>query len=54
MIDWQILGSVIADAIGAALAAIGFAVISNPPRRAILSAALLAAGGHRLRFVLLH
>ena len=31
MIDWQILGSVIADAIGAAIAAIGFAVISNRP-----------------------
>lgn len=53
MIDWQILGSVIADAIGAAIAAIGFAVISNPPRRAILYAALLAAVGHSIRFVLL-
>ena len=54
MIDWQILGSVIADAIGAAIAAIGFAVISNPPRRAILYAALLAAIGHSIRFVLLN
>lgn len=54
MIDWQILGSVIADAIGAAIAAIGFAVISNPPRRAILYAALLAAVGHSIRFVLLN
>ena len=53
MIDWQIVGSVVADAIGAAIAAIGFAVISNPPRRAILYAALLAAVGHSIRFVLL-
>ncbi|HIX27715.1 MAG TPA: threonine/serine exporter family protein [Candidatus Barnesiella excrementigallinarum] len=53
MIDWQILGSVIADAIGAAIAAIGFSVISNPPRRAILHTAILAAIGHSIRFVLL-
>lgn len=53
MIDWQILGSVLADAIGAAIAAIGFSVISNPPRRAIPYTALLAAIGHSIRFVLL-
>lgn len=53
MIDWQILVSVLADAIGAAIAAIGFSVISNPPRRAILSTAILAAIGHSIRFVLL-
>lgn len=30
MTEWQFIGSVAADAIGAAIAAIGFSVISNP------------------------
>lgn len=45
--------SVIWDGVAAAVAAIGFAVISNPPRRAVLIAALLAAIGHACRFYLL-
>ena len=37
----------------AAIAAIGFAVISNPPRKAIFVSAILAALGHSLRFFLI-
>lgn len=46
--------SVIADGLFAAIAATGFAVISNPPKRAVAIAALLAAIGHAYRFYLLH
>ena len=46
MTEWQFIGSVAADAIGAAIAAIGFSVISNPPRRVIPCTAILAAIGH--------
>ncbi len=53
MIDWTITGAILADALGAAIAAIGFSVISNPPRRAILYTAILAAVGHSIRFFLL-
>lgn len=45
---------VITDGLFAAVAAIGFAVISNPPKRAVTIAALLAAIGHACRFYLLH
>jgi len=38
----------------AAVAAIGFAVISNPSRKAVAVSALLAAVGHALRFALIH
>lgn len=42
------------DALFAAMAAIGFAAISNPPRRAYLYCALIAAAGHSLRYCLQH
>lgn len=42
---------VITDGLFAAVAAIGFAVISNPPKRAVTIAALLAAIGHACRFI---
>ena len=42
------------DGFLAAVAAVGFAVISNPPRRTVLVSALLAAVGHALRYYLLH
>lgn len=42
------------DGIFAAVAAIGFASISNPSSRSYSSCALLAAVGHIVRFVLLH
>ena len=48
--NWDLVLSVLLDGIFAAIAAIGFAVISNPPREAILISALLAAVGHA-RFV---
>ena len=42
------------DAFFAAIAAIGFAAISNPPRRAYLCCALIAAAGHSARFLMTH
>lgn len=42
------------DGFYAALAAIGFASISNPPRRAYLYCALIAAVGHSTRYLLLN
>lgn len=47
---WAIAG----DAFFAAIAAVGFAIISNPPRKTILISALLAAVGHAFRFYLIH
>ena len=41
------------DGLLAAIAAIGFAVISNPPRKAIFVSAILAALGHSLRLFLI-
>lgn len=42
------------DALFAAIAAIGFAAISRPPKRAYLYCALVAASGHSLRFILMN
>lgn len=42
------------DALFAAIAAIGFAAISNPPRRAYLFCAVIAAAGHACRFFLMN
>lgn len=50
----ELIISVILDGLFAAVAAIGFAVISNPPRKAILGCAILAAVGHGLRYFLLN
>lgn len=44
---------ILQDALFAAIAAIGFAAISRPPRRAYLWCAALAAAGHSLRYILL-
>lgn len=52
--NWDALFSILSDGFFAAIAAIGFSVISNPPKKAILISALLAAVGHALRFYLLH
>lgn len=41
------------DAFFAAIAAIGFSAISNPPRMAYLYCALIAAAGHSVRFLLM-
>lgn len=45
--------AIVSDAAFAAVAGAGFAMVSNPPRRALLFLALLAAGGHALRFFLM-
>ncbi len=42
------------DGLFAAIAGIGFGAISNPPRRAFLYIAILAAGGHMLRHLLMN
>ena len=41
------------DAFFAAIAAIGFSAISNPPIKAYLFCALIAATGHSIRFLLM-
>lgn len=45
---------ILQDAFFAALAAIGFAAISQPPRRAYLYCAIIAAVGHATRFLLMN
>ena len=42
--------SVLFDGFLAAIAAIGIAVISNPPKKAVFIAAILAAVGHACRY----
>lgn len=42
------------DAFFAALAAIGFAAISRPPKAAYFYCAVIAAAGHSLRFILMN
>lgn len=41
------------DALFAAIAAVGFAAISNPPRKAYIFCALIAAVGHSARFLMM-
>lgn len=50
----EIATALLLDGLFAAVAAIGFASISNPPRRAYPCCALLAAVGHAVRFGLMH
>lgn len=45
---------VLQDALFAAIAAIGFASISNPPKKAYLFCAIIAAVGHSARYLLMH
>lgn len=45
-------GDIVRDGVLAAIASIGFAAISNPPRRAFLYCAVLAAVGHSVRYLL--
>lgn len=44
---------ILQDALFAAIAAIGFAAISRPPRRAYIYCAFIAAAGHSARFILM-
>ena len=53
MITTELLRLMLIDGLMAAVAATGFAVISNPSRNAIFISALLAAIGHALRFYLI-
>ncbi|WP_321331125.1 threonine/serine exporter family protein [uncultured Bacteroides sp.] len=54
MINIDFVQAIIYDGLFAAVAAIGFAIISNPPRKALAISAFLAAVGHGLRYYLLH
>lgn len=44
---------ILQDALFAAIAAVGFAAISNPPKKAYLFCAIIAAVGHSARFVMM-
>lgn len=46
--------SILQDAFFAAIAAIGFAAVSNPPKRAFLFCAIIAAIAHSLRYILIN
>lgn len=50
----DVLQAAIADGMFAAIAGLGFAIISNPPRRALAICALLACVGHGIRYFLMH
>lgn len=50
----MIVTDILLDGLFAAVAAIGFGAISDPPMRAFPRIALLAAIGHALRFTLIH
>lgn len=50
----DIVKATIADGLFAAAAAIGFAIISNPPRKALVICAILACVGHGVRYFLMH
>lgn len=45
---------ILQDALFSAIAAIGFAAISRPPRMAYIYCAIIAAAGHALRFFLMN
>lgn len=50
----DILGASIQDGLFAGVAGLGFAVISNPPRKAFAICFLLACIGHGIRYFLMH
>lgn len=54
MIHIDFITAILLDGVFAAIAAIGFSIISNPPRKAIAIAALLSAIGHSFRYFLMH
>lgn len=49
----MLITDILSDGLFAAVAAIGFGAVSNPPLRAFPSIALLAAVGHAIRFCLM-
>ncbi|SFF92943.1 Uncharacterized membrane protein YjjP, DUF1212 family [Prevotella sp. KH2C16] len=50
----DIISASIADGLFAAVAGTGFAIISNPPRKALAITAILACIGHAVRYFLMH
>lgn len=50
----DVLQAAVIDGLFAAIAGLGFAIISNPPRRALVICALLACIGHGIRYFLMH
>jgi uncharacterized membrane protein YjjP (DUF1212 family) len=50
----DVIEAAIADGLFAAVAGTGFAIISNPPRKALIICALLACIGHGIRYFLMH
>lgn len=52
--DTTLIFEMLQDGFFAAVAAVGFAAISRPPRQAYLWCALIAAAGHSTRFLLQH
>lgn len=50
----DIMTASIADGLFAAVAGTGFAIISNPPRKALFITACLACVGHSVRYFLMH
>ena len=50
----DVVQAAITDGLFAAIAGIGFAIISNPPRKALAICALLACIGHGVRYFLMH
>ncbi|MGN1263760.1 MAG: threonine/serine exporter family protein [Prevotella sp.] len=51
--EQEIIINILEDGLFAAIAAIGFSSISNTPRRAYLSCAVVAAIGHAIRYMLI-
>lgn len=50
----DIVQAAVFDGLFAAIAGLGFAIISNPPRRALRICAILACVGHGVRYFLMH
>ncbi|MDP4276454.1 MAG: threonine/serine exporter family protein [Bacteroidota bacterium] len=54
MMDGITFSGLFWDGLFAAIAAVGFAIISNPPRKTLLISAVLAAVGHSTRYLLMN
>lgn len=50
----NVLQAAVADGLFAAVAGLGFAIISNPPRKALVISMCLACIGHAVRYVCMH
>lgn len=50
----NVLLAAVKDGLFATIAGLGFAIISNPPRKALLITAILACVGHGIRYFLMH